>query len=227
MTDQNDTTPKSEHQTGSDESSSKDFPWAWLKALNDIVNAPPPEIIPDPPVAVLPWLYLAPIFCVRDRAASLHEDLGITHLLSTNRMPPQMLESLYWELRSYEIEHHYMAADDVLSYDMMGAHWDESRNFLQQCIDYQGEGEGDEQTTRPPSKALVHCNAGMNRSGTIVAAAMMYFGKMDLLQVATVLKAKRGYVLSNSSFVRQLVVFAAEQGRLGDKPAGYSDEPIP
>jgi hypothetical protein len=220
--DGNDITPRSENQTGCE--GSTDFPWAWLKAFNDIVNEPPPEIIPDPPVAVLPWLYLAPMYCVRDRAANLREDLGITHALSTNRMPPKVLESLYWELRSHEVDHHYVAAEDQLSYDMM-SHWDECRDFLQLCINYQDEGEGDDKTARP-GKALVHCNAGMNRSGTIVAAAMMHFGKMDLLQVGRELKAKRGYVLSNSSFVRQLVVFAAEQGRLGDKPPGYSDEPI-
>lgn len=229
----NDSTKSSE--SGSEcagKSSNDNFPWAWLKALNDIVNDAAPEIIPDPPVDVLPWLYLAPMYCVRDRAAFLHEELGITHVLSTNRMPPQVLESLYWELRSHEIDHHYVAADDQLSYNMM-AHWDECRDFLQQCIDYQYDDEEDEEgdrttTARPAArgKALVHCNAGMNRSGTVAAAAMMHFGKMDLLQVGRELKAKRGYVLSNSSFVHQLVAFASEHGHLGEKPSGYSDDPI-
>lgn len=196
-----------------DTTKSEDFPWAWLKAFNDIVKADPPPEIPDPPVAVLPWLYLAPFYCVQNQGAKLHSELGITHVLSTNRTPPQVLESLYWELRSNEIDHYYVSADDLLSYDMM-AHWEESRDFLQQCR----SGEG---------KALVHCAAGMNRSGTIAAAAMMHFGKMDLLQVARELKAKRGYVLSNASFVRQLVAFAAMEGHLGDKPEGYDDVPIP
>jgi hypothetical protein len=187
------------------------FPLETWHAFNAIINELPPENIPDPPVAMLPWLYLAPLHCVRNNAERLCQEFGITHVLSTNRMPPQVLESLYWELRSNEIEHHYIPADDQLTYDMM-AHWDECKNFLQDCRIYQGE-ECDE--GRRTGKALVHCAAGMNRSGTIVAAAMMHFGEMDLLQVARELKAKRGYALSNSSFVRQLINFALKEGHLG------------
>lgn len=198
-----------------------DFPWAWLRAFNDIVNAPAPPQIPNPPVAVLPWLYLAPMYCVRNHETELHQQLGITHVLSTNRMPPQVLESLYWELRSNEIDHYYVPADDQLSYNMM-AHWDECREFLQQCRSFHTNKE----TTSRTGKALVHCSAGMNRSGTIVAAAMMHFGEMNLLQVARELKAKRGYVLNNASFVKQLVEFACKEQHLGEKPTGYSDDPI-
>ena len=187
------------------------FPCETWHAFNAIVNELPPPNIPEPPVAMLDWLYLAPLHCVRNNAERLRREFGITHVLSTNRMPPQIMESLYWELRSNEIDHHYIAADDQLSYDMM-AHWDECKKFLQECRDYRVEERchGNQQG----GKALVHCAAGMNRSGTIVAAAMMHFGKMDILQVARDLKAKRGYALTNSSFVRQLVTFAANEGLL-------------
>ena len=187
------------------------FPLETWHAFNDIINEAPPENIPEPPVAMLPWLYLAPLHCVRNNAERLRREFGITHVLSTNRMPPQVMESLYWELRSNEIDHHYIPADDQLSYDMM-AHWDECKKFLEECRDYQVEGCDENPQT---GKALVHCAAGMNRSGTIVAAAMMHFGNMDLLNVARELKAKRGYALSNSSFVRQLVTFAANEEHLG------------
>lgn len=145
-------------------------------------------------------------------------------------MPPQVLEKLYWDLRSYDIDHYYVAADDQLSYDMM-AHWDECRDFLQRCreyscIDSASCSDDDQGAPHVKGKALVHCAAGMNRSGTIVAAAMMHFGQMDVVQVARALKASRGYVLNNAAFVRQLVMFAAREGRLGDKPVGYSDDPI-
>mmetsp|Transcript_78314 Transcript_78314/g.227182 ORF Transcript_78314/g.227182 Transcript_78314/m.227182 type:complete len:208 (-) Transcript_78314:251-874(-) len=179
----------------------------WLAAVKDIVNNDPPPDIPAPPVQVLPWLYLAPFHCVRDKASRLSKDLGITHVLSTNRMPPNILETLYWDLRSHDVDHYYVAADDLLTYDMM-QHWEECRDFLQTCADGNG-------------KALVHCSAGMNRSGTIAAACMMHFGKMDIVEIARTLKQKRGYVLSNDSFVEQLVDFAAKEGYLGNKPLRY------
>ena len=202
------------------------LPWAWYKAVQDIVHDDPPSDVPNPPVAVLPWLYLGPMTCVRDKAEELHRIHGITHILSVNRMPPKVLETLYWEFRSNNIDHCYVAADDHLSYDMM-AHWDESRDFLQQCYDdYRRADVLSDDAPKPKGKALVHCSAGMNRSGTIVAAAMMHFGQMDILQVARALKASRGYALCNSSFVKQLVIFAAREGHLGDKPTGYDDAPM-
>lgn len=209
MTTGNGMEEKSEHEVCTE---SDGFPREIWQAFDAIVNELPPPNIPEPPVAMLPWLYLAPLHCVRNNAERLRQEFGITHVLSTNRMPPQIIESLYWELRSNEIDHHYIAADDQLSYDMM-AHWDECKQFLQECRDYRVEEGCDENPQT--GKVLVHCAAGMNRSGTIVAAAMMHFGKMDLLQVARELKAKRGYALTNSSFVRQLVTFAANEGHLG------------
>lgn len=200
------------------ENQTSSFPWAWYKAIQDIVNQDPPSQIPTPPVKILPWLYLSPFMCVKNKALEL-EELGITHVLSTNRMPPQILETLYWELRSHGIDHHYVAADDQLSYDML-AHWEECRNFLKECSDGENGQSGGEK------RALVHCAAGMNRSGTIVAAAMMHFGDLDLLEAVRFLKASRGYALSNTSFVRQLVLFAEREGRLGAKPVGYSDMPV-
>ena len=153
-------TPKAEMNDGEEQSppSSPQHEEAplvdsWMKQVDKILTEPAPEIIPDPPVDVLPWLYLSPIFCVRDRAANLSE-LGITHVISTNRMAPQAVETLYWELRSHGIDHLYVAADDEISYDMVGRHWEECRVFLEEARKSGGN-----------MKALVHCNAGMNRSG--------------------------------------------------------------
>ena len=53
--------------------------------------------------------------------------------------------------------------------------------------------------------------------GCIVAASMMHFEKMGILQVMRTLKARRGYVLSNPSFVRQLVELSIKNGYLDDK----------
>lgn len=194
------TTPRPPpHSHSVPETSSDDDSFSFQAVRAIVSESPPPSEIPDPPVAVSSWLYLSPLHVVLNHEKDLHE-LGITHVVSTNRMPPHVLETLYWQLRSVEIQHLYIQADDQLDYNMMG-HWEECCDFLQQAFE-----EG---------KALVHCAAGMNRSGTIVAAAMLHFDKMNLLDVARQLKAKRGYVLSNESFLKQLVQFAAQEGRLG------------
>jgi len=182
----------------------------WLQALKEIVERAPPKSVPDPPVAVLPWLYLAPISCVRNNGPKLQE-LGITHVLSTNAMTPNASQTLYYELLEHQIDHCYIAALDILQYNMM-EHWDECREFLQQAKEQAG------------GKVLVHCDAGINRSGTVAAAAMMYFGEMDLLDVMRQLKAQRGHIMSNASFQKQLVQFASRQGRLGPKPEGNNTD---
>jgi hypothetical protein len=47
------------------------------------------------------------------------------------------------------------------------------------------------------------------------------------LDVVRLLKQKRGLVLSNYSFQKELCVLAAREGKLGDKPSGFTDEPLP
>jgi hypothetical protein len=66
---------------------------------------------------------------------------------------------------------------------------------------------------RHHTKVLVHCEAGINRSGTIVAAAMMYFAKIPLLDAIRQLKDQRGMIMTNATFQEQLVEFAMKLER--------------
>lgn len=200
----------------------------YLEAVQEIVNEPlsPDTVVPDPPVVVLaPWLYLAPMSCVFHKAHELSEQ-DFTHVLSTNAMVPSVLQTVYYELLEAGIAHGYVAGIDILSYDMMGHHWEECHDFLQQALndgnandDNTSDNNNDNDKKPPPStKVLVHCEAGMNRSGTIVAAAMMYFGNNTLLSVLRTLKRQRGRVMTNTSFQQQLVLFAEQLGKLGPLP---------
>jgi hypothetical protein len=62
----------------------------WLSRIRDIVNEPlpQPDKIPEPPVEVLPWLYLGPRKCLND-LSGLQNKYGITHVLSLNAMQPE------------------------------------------------------------------------------------------------------------------------------------------
>lgn len=186
----------------------------WLQAIRQIVNEPVSPIVPDPPVQLLEWLFLGPMSCLQD-LTKLQNELGITHILSTNRMPPSQIETLYWELRSHDLDHTIVEAEDNEHYDLLGCHWSEC-DTLFESISSSFQSSGDKSTHN--KKVFVHCLAGMNRSGTLVAAAMMKYGGLDLIPTMRKLKQLRGRVMTNVAFQEQLVQFAASIGRLGKEP---------
>lgn len=60
-------------------------------------------------------------------------------------------------------------------------------------------------------KVFVHCEAGINRSGTIVVAAMIFFAKISMMDPIYQLKRQRGIIMTNTMFQEQLVEFAQHQ----------------
>merc|ERR1712113_356361 len=141
------------------------------------------------------------------------------------------LERLANGFKRIGIIHCAVEGEDEVGYDMLGKHWQTCKEFILQAKHEFGER----------TKIVVHCAAGQNRSGLIVAAAMLTLWKQPqpeqiittqhgteeekptLLNVIKYLKAKRGIVLTNLSFQRQLCIFAAEHDCLGEKPKGYTD----
>ena len=83
---------------------------------------------------------------------------------------------------------------------------------------------------------MIHCAAGTNRSALIAGAAMLTFSspnrhdsderRLDFLDVIRILKQQRGVVLNNVWFIQQLAELAQQQGRLGPRPSGYTEEPL-
>lgn len=188
----------------------KDIPWAWIKATQHILEqkeeSSSSTAKPEFPVQILPWLYLSDMDSV-DNDVIVLKETGITHVLTTNKMPEYQLQNLSSQLKVVGIKHLAVPGLDNESYNMIGNHLEECRLFLQQA-----------------QKAVVHCAAGMNRSGLIVGAAMLVLEQMALLDVVRLLKTKRGTVLTNLSFQVQLCLLAAQCGRLGPKPEEFSDE---
>lgn len=192
------------------------IPWPWIKAVNDIIIDEPYEEPENMPVEILPWLFLGAQFDLR--AATLLE-LGITHVLTTNKQFSQEeLEKLKSRFTKIGIQHEAVPGLDEPGYEMMENHWPVCREFLSQVRN------GAESNNY---KVVVHCAAGQNRSGLMVAAALIELERMLLLDAVKLLKEKRGMVLINLSFQRQACMLAAEQGLLGEKPDGYTDDPVP
>lgn len=198
-------------------------PWAWIKAARDIVKAEPRRQPSSMPVRLLPWLFLSDMPSVL-KSGRL-EDLGITAVLTANKVfRDDDLWAMTANLADRDILlHGYAGGVDIIGYEMMRYHWNDAKGFIQSALK--------EPNTKGVSpKIVVHCAAGTNRSALIAGAAMLEFGadrEMTFLDVIRILKTERGVVLNNVWFIRQLAEFAQEKQRLGPRPVGYSDDPVP
>ncbi|GAX25991.1 hypothetical protein FisN_4Hu524 [Fistulifera solaris] len=129
-------------------------------------------------------------------------------------MLDEKLQSIQGLLASEIIQHFYLKGVDDEHYDMLGLHREECRSFLQEAKE-------------SGKKILLHCLGGHNRSALIVAAAMIVLERTPVLDVVRHIKSKRGIILTNLSFQRQVCELAAEEGLLGGIiPCGYSTEKV-
>lgn len=166
----------------------------WILKVNDILTSPPWREPQNLPVEILPWLWLSSQHGATrpDRLQALQ----IGHVLTLNAMLPMEASRIEWALRSQGVDHTYIAAYDVEGYNMIGYHWEqECKPLLKQVRENNG-------------KIVVHCQAGQNRSGAIVAAALLELEGWPLLKTIRHLKKIRGIVITNLSFQRQLVELA-------------------
>ena len=103
--------------------------------------------------------------------------------------------------------HHQVDADDEEGYKMLGQHLEECRAFVAKARAIDG------------GKCAVHCHAGINRSGVMVAAIYMLDSGASVLDAVAHCRMQRGNAfLWNHTFQEELVALARESGLLGPKP---------
>eukprot|EP00931_Biecheleriopsis_adriatica_P048688 TRINITY_DN28142_c0_g1_i1.p1 TRINITY_DN28142_c0_g1~~TRINITY_DN28142_c0_g1_i1.p1 ORF type:complete len:219 (+),score=34.64 TRINITY_DN28142_c0_g1_i1:21-677(+) len=186
-------------------------PWPWVYAL----RAEAKSFRGDPsvvlPVELLPHLLLGDQLSARD-IGSLKR-LGVTHVLNLAGRPASNKDVNF---AGCGIEHETISADDEEGYPMLARHWEQARQFISRAR----SGGG---------RCLVHCVAGLNRSGVIAAAEVLLHEELPVLAAVKKCRQARGSAayLSNKSFQVELVAFAAERGLLGPQPPGFSAEPPP
>ena len=100
-------------------------------------------------------------------------------------------------------------ADDEEDYPILPRHFSEASAFIRCARDGGG-------------RCLIHCQAGINRSGCLAVAALMSTQQVPLLEAVHRVKEKRGVLLTNTGFQAQLVAFARRNGLLGAPPAGVA-----
>lgn len=140
------------------------------------------------PVEFLPNLYLGSYYNIYDFEHSVRvsvlEDFSVLQMGAENTDV-----NLGGKL---EIQAKDDAATDIMS------HFDKVRDFLEQQSD--------------DDIKFIHCVAGMNRSATLATAYYIYKTGHPLLQAIQHMVALRPIILQNSNFLKQLVVWAYDNG---------------
>lgn len=160
-------------------------------------NRPTHQRNPD---LVLPHVYVGNIGNAENY--KLLRKYGITHVLNC---------AGYKGNRSYQgspyegldIEYKEFMADDSETYDI-SQHFRESFHYM-------------DKAKRKNGCVLVHCAQGINRSVAVCLAYLMMEKNYSLLKAVKQMQKKRGCVLSNRAFQRQLVMFACENGCLDSR----------
>ena len=90
---------------------------------------------------------------------------------------------------------------------MLAQHLERCRAFYAECKSTEN------------GKMVIHCQAGINRSGVITAAIYMLEEQMHVLDVVKHIRRRRGNCyLWNVSFQKQLIALAKKNSLLGPKP---------
>ncbi len=172
----------------------------YLEKLNELLFV---RFSPSPkaekrfgPSKLLDYLYLGN----REHAdcIGMLTDIGITHVLNcagSSASPYSYFEfGGLSSVRSY----HQIEADDNETYNII-SHLDDVTSFIQSAKDEGG-------------KVLIYCVKGRNRSAALAVAFLMIHQSQPLLEaVKTVAEARRGTILTNPGFRRQLIHLAAER----------------
>ena len=179
----------------------------WINAVHRVCNQL--DLKPrDLPVEILPHLLLSDKRTAND--LSLLNAYGVTHVLNVAG------RSGITDNLTVRGDGNYMqiSAEDEEGYAMLPKHFDSTINFIDKARDAGG-------------RCLVHCMAGINRSGVIAIAALMVSTRLDVLEAVRRGKAARGIILTNHSFQAQLVELARQHELLGPLPEPDMAAPMP
>lgn len=165
---------------------------------------------PELPVVIAPGLLLGDKDAAHDIPAL--QAARVTHVLNAAAAAARAGASLAAARALYTqagIRYLELEAKDALSYDMT-QHVDAAVRFMAAAADAGGI-------------CLVHCQAGINRSGFLAIAHTMLTGKVPLLDALERAKRARGVILLNASFQVQLVRCAHAHGLLSGITANASE----
>ena len=154
------------------------------------------------------FLWLGDAACAR-HAARLRHDIGITHIVNCADACNHHydLNQTYADLGITVLR---LEAEDEPGFPMLAKYLDRVQRFV-------ADAESQEEST----KVMIHCTAGINRSGVLVAALVMLKYRISVLDTVRHIRRRRGNsFLWNETFQEDLVALARTHGLLGDTPTG-------
>ncbi|CCG84943.1 protein of unknown function [Taphrina deformans PYCC 5710] len=146
---------------------------------------------------IQPGLYLGDLPAAKDILSI--ESKRISHVLSVCHVPDLTYPA---DLR---IRHKHIDVDDARDEDLLD-HFKDCWRFIRDCLDEGG-------------RILVHCEQGISRSPTVVAAYLMRAERMHPVSALTYIKKFRPIIDPNPGFRAQLDVWGNCRGEL----AGQAD----
>jgi len=171
----------------------------WLLAARELCSQQLAGRPADLPCSIQPHLLLSSKTEAGDR--EMLQALGITHLLNAagkaGRTPV--------DLAGAGISYLELNGEDEEGYPMLAKHFEAASAFIRAAAAAGG-------------RCLVHCVAGINRSGLLAVAELMMSERLEVLEALARAKRVRGLILWNESFQLQLVSLAEEHGLLGPMP---------
>jgi len=168
----------------------------WLLAIRVACERTDSLFSRELPVEIMPHLLLGDKRCANELA--LLEAFGITHILN---VAGRCGATDHTATRKGYLE---LSAQDEEGYDIM-QHLHTAIAFINKA-----RSEG--------GRTLIHCQAGINRSGALACAALMLHERLPLMEAVVRCKKARGIILTNHSFQAQLIELAVKERLLGEKP---------
>ena len=140
-------------------------------------------------------LYLGNIETSR-KIKPLNEN-GITYIINTVEDPRENMKAKYGDRFQYL----GFSSEDNDTYPLLTRHFDEVFNFI-------------EEARKNNAKCLIHCIAGVNRSGCLATAYYMVHKNIGPISAVRHVFEARGMLLSNQGFIERLVKFARDRDLL-------------
>ena len=153
-------------------------------------------LIPDKPSKIFDFLYIG----CDENAKDLEEikDYGFTHVI--NCAADFVETGLKYYQSTSVVKYIEFWADDDYEYDMM-QHFPEAFEFI-------------EDARKNDGKVLIHCVAGINRSGVLTSAYYMMHKEVGPITATRFVRKQRSPHLNNGNFIKQLVQHANVVGLL-------------
>lgn len=161
-------------------------------------------------------------FYASSQLPTMQNDHGVTHVINMAHADSEPNRQSIHE--KYNVKYLGISAEDREDYDIM-SHWEEVREFLCSFLDHEQSSRfasaadvSDDKCgglhTLSPGRLLIHCMAGINRSGAMAVAIIAHLEKKSLLQAVDQVHQRRGPILTNIGFRHCLIDWARIENML-------------